>query len=756
MNRQLDGGTCAQQMLSGAQLVALWMRHSVNLVVALAVLANPASDSTAGGRLLMAALAIWAVARLAVRRLGRWAEAVDYGLVLAVCLAIPWLVSDQHFYLSNCAPVAVAGTAVVGFSLALPSRMSFFAAAGIAAAYAWGSAQVAGWEHVGEIFNLYYFGLQWAAATFVRHGVLRVAASVDRARTLRSIADIREATAHAVKKYDREQLRLLHDTVASTFLVASQASGTPRDRLAVYALRDLQILDEQPALLAPTIDVAAELRELAAYVETPLSLAITEPLVVHGRVGRALVAAAREALNNVDRHANAGTVTVNASPSQIIIRDNGKGYTTDSSTGHGVSASIIDRMRENGGSAKVTSTPGRGTTVELAWDSAGTAIAREELEPDPDRLIDRTRRTYGLALAGYGVLNLVATAYPATTNAHNGHTQTVLVTLALLTALSAVPVIVGGWQRYAGAHLWRLGALILLCIAVVQTVLLPVAELGTQMHWTQSTIGWCLVPLLLSQPLSRSILVAVAWWVIPALCMLARVPTAYFVSNAALGTASILSLQVCALVFNAMIAGAAREADVTFKAYIRQLGQTREAEALEAEYQRRYARLAERIRPLLTALRTTTPFDTQLRQELRAEYQRLRVLFDQSATFDHPLLQALRPTIDSAVDRGVEIAVHTLGRPNPISGTDAQELARPLAWALAQANGWARITLTTDRNELEVSIIFRASLNFSEPTTTNDTIGADKILIRGDTVWLTVHQSGDDDKKGNSVVRQSH
>src|SRR3546814_10853725 len=82
----------------------------------------------------------------------------------ALPISLPLLVSGPDFHRSNCAPVAVAGTAVIAFTLSLPARFSMPMTLAIAASYAYGSAQVIGWLRVYEVFNLYYFALQWAAS----------------------------------------------------------------------------------------------------------------------------------------------------------------------------------------------------------------------------------------------------------------------------------------------------------------------------------------------------------------------------------------------------------------------------------------------------------------------------------------------------------------------------------------------------------------------------------------------------------------
>ncbi|MUL78929.1 hypothetical protein [Mycolicibacterium sp. CBMA 226] len=171
-----------RHLLWQARRITLFMRHGANLLVCAVVIAIPPVPHVVVGRGFAGALGVWAAYRLAARSTGSWLLAVDYLFTLTACLATPVLASGSHFYLSNSAPVAIAGTAVISFTIATPPRLSLALAAGIAAAFATGASRIVGWNHVGDIFNLYYFALQWITAALIRAMVLRVADSVDNAR----------------------------------------------------------------------------------------------------------------------------------------------------------------------------------------------------------------------------------------------------------------------------------------------------------------------------------------------------------------------------------------------------------------------------------------------------------------------------------------------------------------------------------------------------------------------------------------------
>lgn len=231
-----------RQLSRHAATVGLLMRSVVNVVAAAVTLVDPHSMTLGSGRWLLGAVAVWSLYRILTRSVGGLPGAVDYVLVIAVCLGIPLLVPDMQFHLFNSAPLAIAGTAVIAFSVSVTAWVSLLLALGIAVAYACGSAAVIGWEQVSSVAALYYFALQWATAALIRFMVLRIAEAVDQARAARQSAEVDQEVAGAVRSFEREQLALLHDTAASTLMMAGQGAAISSRRLAEQARRDLGLL----------------------------------------------------------------------------------------------------------------------------------------------------------------------------------------------------------------------------------------------------------------------------------------------------------------------------------------------------------------------------------------------------------------------------------------------------------------------------------------------------------------------------------
>lgn len=690
-----------RRLMLSATTVGLLMRNCVNLVVALVTLADPHSLTRPAGRWLLAVLAVWSAYRVVTRSHSGRLLAVDYVLVLAVSAGIPILIPDPYFYSYNTAPQAIAGTAVIGFSVAVSPRVSLPMTLGVAAAYAAGAASVVGLENLGAVAALYYFSLQWLTASLIRWMLLRVAGAVDRARADRHSAELNQKVTDAVREYDREQLALLHDTAASTLLMVGHGASLPRQRLAAQARRDLELLDQGPWLAPPPrVELVEALRQCAAHVSTPVEFRGQAQLWLPGETARFVIAAAREAMNNVDRHAHAHTLIVTVSDHVVRLEDDGVGFDPDQPrSGHGVTYSIIGRMQRAGGHARIISAPGKGTTTELSW-APPSDTPSDAANDDQDRLIERIRNRYGLALTAYALANLAFAVPHAVLTAGDAATD------AVLSGVAAVSLVAGrvglryGWRPAA----W-LGLAALMMVTIVQPALLPSELVGGYAHWAQNAIGWCVLPLVLPLSTRAGAAILVGFWGVGAVVAVLAHPSTDVLVNIGLGTGSILGVQLFALMFNGLMRAAAADAQAETVARQRLITRDRVEQALRAEYQRRYAALVANVVPLLEALSGGAAVDAALQRRARAESRRLRALFDQATTFDHPLMQRLRPLIDAAEARHVDVVVDLAGELPDLTEHDIDTLADPVAQVLPGAASSARLVVTVSAEEVAVSIV---------------------------------------------------
>jgi signal transduction histidine kinase len=167
----------------------------------------------------------------------------------------------------------------------------------------------------------------------------------------------------------------LHDSVLQTLALVQRQAHDPAavSRLArrqEHALRAWMAGESE--LASETL--AAALREIVAEVEEEYRMTVELTAIgdrpLDGK-GEALVAAAREALRNVGRHAPGAPVymfcEIGRDRAEVFVRDEGPGFLTDevASERRGIRDAMVGRMAVSGGRATIDSTPGEGTEVAL-------------------------------------------------------------------------------------------------------------------------------------------------------------------------------------------------------------------------------------------------------------------------------------------------------------------------------------------------------------------------------------------------------
>jgi signal transduction histidine kinase/phage shock protein PspC (stress-responsive transcriptional regulator) len=200
----------------------------------------------------------------------------------------------------------------------------------------------------------------------------------------RLTGDLSEERAARVRSQERADMAAhLHDSVLQTLALIQKHAGDGRTvaTLARAQERDLRswlYADEPP----PDTSVASALKAAAAEVEdshgVPVEVVTVGDAPVSERL-RPLVLAAREAMVNAAKHAEADKVDVYAEcvggATEVFVRDRGRGYDQGSvpEDRHGVRSSIVDRMSRHGGTAVIKTAPGQGTEVRLTMKSAGAS-----------------------------------------------------------------------------------------------------------------------------------------------------------------------------------------------------------------------------------------------------------------------------------------------------------------------------------------------------------------------------------------------
>ena len=91
-----------------------------------------------------------------------------------------------------------------------------------------------------------------------------------------------------------------------------------------------------------------------------------------------LALAAREAMTNAAKHSGADEIDVYAEATEarvaVFVRDRGTGFDPADvpADRRGIADSIVRRMERVAGEARVSSTPGEGTEIELSMPKGGS------------------------------------------------------------------------------------------------------------------------------------------------------------------------------------------------------------------------------------------------------------------------------------------------------------------------------------------------------------------------------------------------
>ncbi|MEA2481549.1 MAG: hypothetical protein QOJ07_3471, partial [Thermoleophilaceae bacterium] len=200
---------------------------------------------------------------------------------------------------------------------------------------------------------------------------------------LRLVRSLGAERAERVRSQERAEVAAhLHDSVLQTLALVQKQADDPRAvaTLARRQERELRAwLSGRPDVpagerrLATALEVAAEEVEEAHGV--PVEVVAVGDAALDDR-GEAVVAAAREAMQNAARFGGDGPVDVYAEASaerlQVFVRDRGPGFDLAAvpADRRGVRESIVGRMRRHGGRAEIRSQPGAGTEIELTVDVA--------------------------------------------------------------------------------------------------------------------------------------------------------------------------------------------------------------------------------------------------------------------------------------------------------------------------------------------------------------------------------------------------
>ena len=165
----------------------------------------------------------------------------------------------------------------------------------------------------------------------------------------------------------------VHDSVLQTLTLIQRRADDPREVTRLARAEERALRSWLYAPVGPSGSLAAALAEVVAETETDYDVRIDLVTVGDAMVDErlaALVAATREAVVNVAKHADASATVyaeVDDAQVEVNVKDRGRGFDPDAIDADrlGVRRSIVARVEAAGGVASVRSAPGEGTEVRL-------------------------------------------------------------------------------------------------------------------------------------------------------------------------------------------------------------------------------------------------------------------------------------------------------------------------------------------------------------------------------------------------------
>jgi signal transduction histidine kinase len=198
---------------------------------------------------------------------------------------------------------------------------------------------------------------------------------------MRLVRSLTAERSERIRSQERAEMAAhLHDSVLQTLALVQKRADDPRE-VATLARRQERELrawlnrrareEEGDQRFERALEAAAEEIERAHGI--PIEVVAVGDTALDD-AGAAVVAAAREAMQNAAKFGGGAPVDVYAEASedriQVFVRDRGPGFELETvpDDRRGVRESIVGRMQRHGGRADVRSSPGAGTEVELVLE----------------------------------------------------------------------------------------------------------------------------------------------------------------------------------------------------------------------------------------------------------------------------------------------------------------------------------------------------------------------------------------------------
>jgi signal transduction histidine kinase len=336
---------------------------------------------------LYAALAVCQYFMGRSRAIGWLAGVLVGGLAIIAVIAFVAGHEPTQAAQSAVGQLAAASIASLAIVLTSSSRRIVFLSTTLALVIAATLFFTYGWPN--PLMSILLIALGWMLASII--GIWISAGVPQAARRIASIgrAHRAERQASEMEAQRRQSARLLHDTVLATLtLLAHSGVGVAPAALQQQAADDARLLRQLRLGATPTPQSSGDYN-LEPVEETVLGTTLESVKQRFGRMGLevswhgtgqvllpsdvldAFLLALAECLENVRRHSGVTeahvTIVDDATTVRAMITDAGVGFTLDDvdSARLGFKESVVGRLKEVGGHARLFSAPGSGTTVVL-------------------------------------------------------------------------------------------------------------------------------------------------------------------------------------------------------------------------------------------------------------------------------------------------------------------------------------------------------------------------------------------------------
>ncbi|MEV4659807.1 hypothetical protein [Micromonospora sp. NPDC049301] len=316
---------------------------------------------------------------------------------------------------------------------------------------------------------------------------------------------------------------------------------------------------------------------------------------------------------------------------------------------------------------------------------------------------DRGARIVSVAIA---LAWHVAIGLPAVLNARTEFTAPAVVLGGWM--LVAVAGVVAGVRLLRGAPMppWPLAGLLLVVDAAVFAAA-GERQLFAAANWVWSTLGWFFVLAMWGRRVTGLVALLATHALIALVAVLGHGHDPADLARYAMYVYGTFSLPVAVFMGGAAIVGLAHERAAAAAAVHAMAAERDAAEQGLRERRERLALVGAAAGRVLGELAAgqADPDDPEVQRRCVLAAARLRRLIAESDDVPDPLLHELRAAADLAERNGLPIDLVTIGNPPPLPVEIRRRLADPLTGILADARGWARLTVVSGPDEVVVSLV---------------------------------------------------